>query len=88
MVLTVTDDGPGIPEGERDRVFERFWRGDSARDRDHGGSGIGLTISRALVEAHGGTLTVTSPGPGSGTAFTVELPSRQRAGPEPAGITR
>ena len=69
-------------------MFERFWRGDSARDRDHGGSGIGLTISRALVEAHGGTLTVTSPGPGAGTAFTVELPSRQRAGPEPAGITR
>jgi signal transduction histidine kinase len=88
VAVTVADTGDGIAAEHLSRVFERFWRGDSARDRDHGGSGIGLTISRALVEAHGGTLTVTSPGPGAGTAFTVELPSRQRAGPEPAGITR
>ena len=86
--LVVADTGDGIAAENLPQVFERFWRGDTARDRDHGGSGIGLTISRALVEAHGGTLTVTSPGPGAGTAFTVELPSRQRAGPESAGITR
>jgi two-component system sensor histidine kinase BaeS len=88
VAVTVADTGDGIAAEHLPRVFERFWRGDSARDRDHGGSGIGLTISRALVEAHGGTLTVTSPGPGAGTAFTVELPSRQRAGPAPAGISR
>jgi two-component system sensor histidine kinase BaeS len=74
IALVVADTGDGIPTEHLPQVFERFWRGDTARNRDHGGSGIGLTISKALVEAHGGTLTVTSPGPGQGANFTVELP--------------
>ncbi|MEX5296603.1 HAMP domain-containing sensor histidine kinase [Kocuria sp. CPCC 205268] len=86
VVLDVADTGEGIAAEHLPRVFERFWRGDSARDRDHGGSGIGLTISRALVEAHGGTLAVTSSGPGAGAVFTVELPARRRVGPSPADI--
>ncbi|MGQ1795820.1 sensor histidine kinase [Kocuria oceani] len=76
--LVVADTGDGIPAEHLSQVFERFWRGDTARDRDHGGSGIGLTISRALVEAHGGTLSATSPGPGAGSVFTVELPRPTR----------
>lgn len=74
VALVVADTGDGIPSEQLPQVFERFYRGDTARDRDHGGSGIGLTISKALVEAHGGALTAASPGPGQGTAFTVELP--------------
>ena len=56
------------------RVFDRFYRVDTARDRNRGGSGIGLSIAKALVEAHGGDITVTSPGPGRGSTFTVRLP--------------
>ncbi|WP_338066771.1 sensor histidine kinase, partial [Mycolicibacterium houstonense] len=52
--LTVTDTGEGIPAEHLPHVFERFYRADTARDRDHGGSGIGLAIVKALVEAHGG----------------------------------
>ena len=53
---------------------ERFYRGDAARNRDNGGSGISLTISRASIEAHGGTLTATSAGPDTGTTLTIRLP--------------
>ena len=81
LTIQVEDTGDGISLEHLPQVFERFWRGDTARNRDHGGSGIGLTISRALVEAHGGTLTATSPGPGQGAVFTVELPARQRVDP-------
>jgi signal transduction histidine kinase len=62
-------------------VFERFYRGDTARDRDHGGSGIGLTISKALVEAHGGRISAQSAGPGRGSTFTVVLPGVHPAHP-------
>lgn len=83
-VLTVADTGEGIAADRLPHVFERFWRGDSARDRDHGGSGIGLTIARALVEAHGGTLTAASPGPGRGAVFTAVLPRGRTGPPDPA----
>ena len=74
-VLTVTDNGDGLEPDELERIFERFYRTDSARSRDLGGSGIGLTISRAIVEAHGGTLRAESEGPGRGTRFVCTLPA-------------
>lgn len=78
-VIEVVDTGEGIPEGSLGKVFERFYRADTARDRDHGGAGIGLAISKALVEAHGGSITARSGGPGRGAAFELRLPAR-RAG--------
>jgi signal transduction histidine kinase len=72
--LVVDDDGPGIPEGERDRVFERFVRLDEARARDAGGSGLGLAIVKEIVAAHGGTVTLSSSAAG-GARFVVRLPS-------------
>ena len=74
VTLEVADTGGGIPADHLRHVFERFYRVDAARDRIHGGSGIGLTIAKALVEAHGGTITVAS-SPGTGTTFTVTLPA-------------
>jgi signal transduction histidine kinase len=59
VVLTVDDDGPGVPEAERERVLERFVRLDDARTRDQGGSGLGLSIVAELVAAHGGAFTLT-----------------------------
>lgn len=73
--LRVTDTGEGIAPEHLPHVLERFYRVDTARDRGHGGSGIGLAISRALVQAHGGTLTAASDGSGAGATFTVTLPS-------------
>ena len=71
----VTDSGEGIAAEHLPHVFDRFYRADVARDRLHGGSGIGLTIARALVEAHEGTIEAASPGPGYGATFTVRLPA-------------
>jgi len=72
-VLTVADDGPGIPADLLPRVFERFARGDSSRSRAAGGTGLGLAIVSAVVEAHAGTVTADSSP--AGTTFTVRLPS-------------
>lgn len=72
--IQVTDDGEGIAAEHLPRLFERFYRADSARDRAHGGSGIGLAIAKALVDAHGGHISVASAGPGTGATFTVDLP--------------
>jgi two-component system sensor histidine kinase BaeS len=77
VTLQVADTGAGIPHEHLPHVFERFYRVDTARDRNHGGSGIGLAITKALVEAHGGRITATSSGPGAGAVFTVQLPSNQ-----------
>lgn len=63
-VLTVTDDGPGIPEPDRERVFDRFTRLDTARSRDEGGAGLGLAIVRETVRAHGGTVHLEDAAPG------------------------
>lgn len=63
-VLSVTDDGPGIPEPDRERVFDRFTRLDSARSRDEGGAGLGLAIVRETVNAHGGAVHLEDASPG------------------------
>jgi two-component system, OmpR family, sensor histidine kinase BaeS len=71
--IEVRDTGAGIAAEHLPQVFERFFRADPAR-RHVAGSGIGLTISRAIVQGHGGTITVHSDGPGRGATFTVRLP--------------
>jgi two-component system, OmpR family, sensor kinase len=73
----VADAGPGIPPDRLERIFDRFYRTDEARDRDHGGSGLGLPIARAIVEAHGGRIWATSP-PGGGAQIHFELPGYER----------
>ena len=77
-LLSVTDDGPGIPATDRDRVFDRFTRLDAARGRHGGGAGLGLAIVRELVRAHGGTVTLSDAGPGLRAA--VSLPAVARLG--------
>jgi signal transduction histidine kinase len=73
VALTVDDDGPGIPEAERDRVLQRFVRLDEARSRDEGGSGLGLSIVDEVVRAHGGTVSIGQ-SPLGGARITVRLP--------------
>ncbi|MDX2972090.1 sensor histidine kinase [Kribbella solani] len=75
-VLLVEDDGDGIPEGEQQRVFERFVRLDASRARSSGGSGLGLSIVQEIIKAHHGTVTLTAPDGGAGTLATVTLPLR------------
>lgn len=74
VTISVSDDGEGITAEQLPHIFERFYRGDTARDRDRGGSGIGLTISKAFADAHNGSLSATSPGPMQGSSFTLTLP--------------
>ena len=71
--LSVTDEGPGIAEAERERIFERFYRVDSARSRDTGGTGLGLSIVKHVAAGHGGEATVWSL-EGTGSTFTLRLP--------------
>ncbi|WP_349428714.1 ATP-binding protein [Microbacterium sp. LWS13-1.2] len=74
VLLTVDDDGPGVPAAERERIFERFVRLDEARARDAGGSGLGLAIVRAIAEAEGGSVAVEDSQLG-GARFSVVLPA-------------
>jgi signal transduction histidine kinase len=64
QMITVADDGPGIPAADRERVFQRFTRLDDGRARDAGGSGLGLAIVRELVRRHDGTVTLSDAEPG------------------------
>ena len=77
-VLSVSDDGPGIPLAEQQRVFEKFYRGDPQLTRNPAGTGLGLYISRELVRRMGGRLHVRSDA-GAGATFVVELPRADAA---------
>ena len=81
--VAVTDDGEGIPAEELERVFDRFYRVDSSRSRASGGAGLGLTIVKGLVEAHGGSVGAESPAVG-GTRVWFEL-VRFSGDPSPDG---
>ncbi|MDX6221280.1 MAG: two-component system, OmpR family, sensor histidine kinase SenX3 [Frankiales bacterium] len=76
--VSVTDQGIGIPAGDVDRIFERFYRVDPARSRATGGTGLGLAIVKHIVTNHGGTISVWST-PGAGSTFTVRLPAAPAA---------
>jgi two-component system sensor histidine kinase BaeS len=75
VTIAVRDQGPGLTAEQRDHVFERFYRIDPSRSRALGGSGIGLAIVRALVDAMGGLSWAESDGPGTGSTFLVSLPA-------------
>ncbi len=79
VTVTVADDGPGIPAADRDRVFDRFTRLDTARSRDAGGAGLGLAIAREVVRAHGGTVSLSDASPG--LRATIILPAARATDP-------
>ncbi len=80
VVLSVQDDGSGIPSSERDRIFERFARLDEARDQDAGGTGLGLAITKEILAVHGGTITIAeSP---TGARFEIRLPAGEPIVPD------
>ncbi|HCI78412.1 MAG TPA: two-component sensor histidine kinase, partial [Ktedonobacter sp.] len=72
-VITVNDTGIGISQEDIPHIFERFYRADRARTRNRGGSGLGLAIVQSIVQAHRGSVEVSSM-PGKGSIFTVKLP--------------
>lgn len=80
----VTDDGPGIPASDLDRIFDRFYRSHGSRQGDTGGAGLGLPIAKALVELHGGRIFAENVQP-HGARFTVELPSVERPAENSSG---
>jgi two-component system phosphate regulon sensor histidine kinase PhoR len=75
VVITVSDEGPGIPEADLTRIFERFYRVDKARSRESGGTGLGLSIVKHLVEMLGGEVTAANR-PSGGAVFAIRLPAR------------
>jgi heavy metal sensor kinase len=75
-VIDVVDNGPGIPEELRSRVFDRFYRVDKSRSRENGGTGLGLAIAKSAVEVQGGTLSLEPSGGGTGSVFRITLPVR------------
>lgn len=74
-ILEIIDHGPGLADGVGEQAFDRFWRGEGSRGRVTGGSGLGLAVVRAIVEAHGGTATIGNHD-GGGAIFTMRLPQR------------
>ena len=72
-VIEVADEGPGLPDGEADNLFRRFYRADASRSRDSGGVGLGLSIVAAIAHAHQGTVSA-SDGPAGGAVFRITLP--------------
>ncbi|HET7714636.1 MAG TPA: sensor histidine kinase KdpD [Bauldia sp.] len=91
IVLAVTDQGPGIPEADRERVFDMFYRVRGEDSPNRGGTGLGLAIARGILEAHGGTVRALAGPRGMGTRVEIELPlSRigEAAQPKPAPVSR
>lgn len=84
--IAVTDQGVGIPDDEKDRVFERFFRVDAARSRHTGGSGLGLSIVKHVVQNHGGDVRVWSQ-QGRGSTFTIRLPEASHETAAQLGVT-
>jgi len=80
VALTVRDRGIGVAADDQPRVFEPFFRGERSRARDTGGAGLGLALSKQIVDAHGGRITLDSR-PGEGTTVTVWLPGGTTASP-------
>jgi signal transduction histidine kinase/CheY-like chemotaxis protein len=74
LTVSVIDTGVGVPPGQVDRIWDRFHQVDSSTRRQFGGTGLGLAIVRHLVELHGGTVAVTSAGPGQGSTFSFTIP--------------
>ena len=74
LAISIIDDGIGIHDADLPHVFDRFYRADRSRSRGIGGTGLGLAITQAIVEAHGGTITITSDGLGQGATVTIRLP--------------
>lgn len=80
VAITVRDTGEGIPASQLERVFERFYRSDTARHADGRGSGVGLTIARGIAESHGGNLHALSTADQHGATFILQLPAANRPG--------
>lgn len=78
--IVVQDNGVGIPQDQLTRIFEDFYQVEDHMTRRHGGLGLGLSIAKALVEAHGGRIWAESDGPGQGSTFYINLPLRTQAG--------
>ncbi|SDD21478.1 histidine kinase [Sanguibacter gelidistatuariae] len=86
--VEVSDTGEGIEPAHLPHLFERFYRAGTARDRDRGGSGIGLAIVKAIIEAHGGTVQAFSDGPGRGARFVITLPPHETEADETVARSR
>jgi signal transduction histidine kinase len=86
-VITIDDEGAGVPAGERDVIWRPFRRGESDAARAVGGSGIGLSIVRDVVEHHGGTGRIEE-APGGGARFVLEFPGASRTRSDPPGLHR
>lgn len=85
-VIAVVDQGPGLSPEEAERVFERFYRVDPSRSRDHGGSGLGLAIATAIAQGHGGRLELDT-APGEGCTFRLALPLVEAGRPEATSLS-
>ncbi|HEX3452430.1 MAG TPA: sensor histidine kinase, partial [Solirubrobacteraceae bacterium] len=82
VTLTVRDHGPGLPDGEPERLFDRFWRAEGGRERGRGGAGLGLSIVGTIVDMHGGRVSAGN-ADGGGAVFAVVLPKASDADAAP-----
>lgn len=80
--LELSDDGPGVPEEEREKIFDTFYRGDQARQNPGNGSGLGLSIVREIMKGHGGRIRAEEGVGGKGLKFVLEFPLKEEKGKE------